>query len=55
MTAIKSGEGVVMEFKGPCNIYIQGRNLYELTKHIVSFAPKNKGIIGDGIKFGLGN
>ena len=45
-----SGEGLVMDFKGPCSLYVQGRNLNQFTQFIQSIAEsvsgKGKGLGG---------
>ena len=33
-TGFLSGEGLVMNFTGPCDIYVQGRNIHKLTNFI---------------------
>ena len=38
-----SGEGLVMDFKGPCSLYVQGRNLNQFTQFIQSIAESVSG------------
>lgn len=41
-TTIFSGEGLVMEFEGPCELYTQGRSVHHLINFLANHMPKKE-------------
>ncbi len=54
VSSVFSGEGLVLEFTGPGEIYIQSRNPSEFGKWLLAFLPLPTGSGSEGRRFGFG-
>ena len=41
-TSFLSGEGIVMKFEGPCELYTQGRSVHNLLNFLGRHLPSKK-------------